>query len=78
MPEAPATSIGAACGRLFRLRKAAMLSRHSRLWLSFPPSRSLPKINFQVDAVEHFDAACLSMYGQGTCSRFLKIAVEAH
>ena len=31
-----ATSIGAACGRLFRLRKTAMLSRHWRLWLSFP------------------------------------------
>ena len=31
-----ATSIGAANGRLFRLRKTAMLSRHWRLWLSFP------------------------------------------
>ena len=31
-----ATSIGAAYGRLFRLRKTAMLSRHWRLWLSFP------------------------------------------
>ena len=31
-----ATSIGAAYGRLFRLRKAAMLSRRWRLWLSFP------------------------------------------
>ena len=37
-----ATSIGAACGRLFRLRKTAMLSRHWRLWLSFPsPPRPL-------------------------------------
>ena len=36
-----ATSIGAACGRLFRLRKTAMLSRHWRLWLSFP-SLALP------------------------------------
>ena len=36
-----ATSIGAACGRLFRLRKTAMLSRHRRLWLSFP-SLALP------------------------------------
>ena len=50
MSEAPATSIGAACGRLFRLRKAAMLSRHWRLWLSFPPEGP-----FRVDAVEHFD-----------------------
>ena len=33
-----ATSIGAAYGRLFRLRKTAMLSRHWRLWLSFPSS----------------------------------------
>ena len=33
-----ATSIGAANGRLFRLRKTAMLSRHWRLWLSFPSS----------------------------------------
>ena len=42
MPEAPATSIGAADGRLFRLRKTAMLSRHWRLWLSFPsPPRPL-------------------------------------
>ena len=40
-----ATSIGAACGRLFRLRKTAMLSRHWRLWLSFPSLRSLPKSN---------------------------------
>lgn len=46
MPEAPATSIGAADGRLFRLRKTAMLSRHWRLWLSFPPTRSLPKTIF--------------------------------
>ena len=36
-----ATSIGAANGRLFRLRKTAMLSRHWRLWLSFP-SLALP------------------------------------
>ena len=37
-----ATSIGAAYGRLFRLRKTAMLSRHWRLWLSFPsPPRPL-------------------------------------
>ena len=36
-----ATSIGAAYGRLFRLRKTAMLSRHWRLWLSFP-SLALP------------------------------------
>ena len=36
-----ATSIGAASGRLFRLRKTAMLSRHWRLWLSFP-SLALP------------------------------------
>ena len=36
-----ATSIGAANGRLFRLRKTAMLSRHRRLWLSFP-SLALP------------------------------------
>ena len=41
--EASATSIGAVDDRLFRLRKTAMLSRHWRLWLSFPPSRSLPK-----------------------------------
>ena len=39
--EASATSIGAADGRLFRLRKTAMLSRHWRLWLSFP-SLALP------------------------------------
>ena len=38
-----ATSIGAACGRLFRLRKTAMLSRHWRLWLSFPSPGPLPK-----------------------------------
>ena len=43
MPEASATSIGAADGRLFRLRKTAMLSRHWRLWLSFPPPDPLPK-----------------------------------
>ena len=43
MPEASATSIGAADGRLFRLRKTAMLSRHWRLWLSFPPPGPLPK-----------------------------------
>ena len=36
--KASATSIGAAYGRLFRLRKTAMLSRHWRLWLSFPSS----------------------------------------
>ena len=41
--KASATSIGAASGRLFRLRKTAMLSRHWRLWLSFPSPRSLPK-----------------------------------
>ena len=39
--KASATSIGAAYGRLFRLRKTAMLSRHWRLWLSFP-SLALP------------------------------------
>ena len=38
-----ATSIGAACGRLFRLRKTAMLSRHWRLWLSFPSPDPLSK-----------------------------------
>ena len=43
MPEASATSIGAADGRLFRLRKTAMLSRHWRLWLSFPSPGPLPK-----------------------------------
>ncbi len=46
MPEAPATSISAASGRLFRLRKTAMLSRRWRLWLSFPPTRSFPKTIF--------------------------------
>ena len=43
-----ATSIGAANGRLFRLRKTAMLSRHWRLWLSFPSSRSLPKSSWRL------------------------------
>ena len=46
--EASATSIGAADGRLFRLRKTAMLSRHWRLWLSFPPSRSHPKSGWRL------------------------------
>ena len=44
--RSPATSIGAADGRLFRLRKTAMLSRHWRLWLSFPPPGPLPKTIF--------------------------------
>ena len=43
-----ATSIGAANGRLFRLRKTAMLSRHWRLWLSFPSSRSLPESGWRL------------------------------
>ena len=45
--EASATSIGAAEGRLFRLRKTAMLSRHWRLWLSFPPPDPLPKSSWE-------------------------------
>ena len=42
----PATSIGAAAGRLFPLRKAAMLSRHWRLWLPFPSPRPPPEDHF--------------------------------
>ena len=68
MPEASATSIGAADGRLFRLRKTAMLSRHWRLWLSFPPPDPLPKTIFL------FRGGLLLLKEGGAC--FLRGMVE--